>query len=216
MLLDARHKDVGSTATYLGDAGTLKSLLDRVNAADVQQKVGRYDPIYVKTLANFASLSRSSVSLKMNHRSLRDLADWYVFDILKIDREGFKNRSFPIAKIVDCGVNYKPDLSREEKYRAVLKARLSPAEYEKTIADIEEDAREKMMVVINHVDQSLQSSPIDATTGPDITESSSPNKPKPQKNIVVLGDHTRPSIVNATDNVEKLNLLMVAVAEIKK
>jgi hypothetical protein len=50
MLLDARYKDICSTKTYLGDSATLKALLKRINADDVTQKVGQYDPIFVKTL----------------------------------------------------------------------------------------------------------------------------------------------------------------------
>jgi hypothetical protein len=35
ILLDARHKDVSSTMTYLADSGTLKSLLDQVDPHSV-------------------------------------------------------------------------------------------------------------------------------------------------------------------------------------
>jgi hypothetical protein len=58
ILLNACHKDVSSTMMYLADSGTLKSLLDQVDPYSVHQRVGRYDPIFVKTLDNFAALNQ--------------------------------------------------------------------------------------------------------------------------------------------------------------
>jgi hypothetical protein len=45
------------------------------------QKVGQYDPLFVKILDNFATLSRASgdLSSKFNSKSLHELADWYLF-----------------------------------------------------------------------------------------------------------------------------------------
>jgi hypothetical protein len=54
ILLDARHKDIFGTKTYLGDSGTLKALMDRSGMDDDPlQKVGRYNPIYVEILSKF-------------------------------------------------------------------------------------------------------------------------------------------------------------------
>ena len=86
ILLDAHHKDTCSTMTYLGDLAILKALLNCINTNYVTQKVGWYNPIYVKTVDRFAALSCSSGNLshKLNDKNLLELADWYVFFIFRI------------------------------------------------------------------------------------------------------------------------------------
>jgi hypothetical protein len=58
ILLDARHKYISSRMTYLGNAGTLKALVEHVDLNNVHHRVGLYQPIYIKVLDNFALLNK--------------------------------------------------------------------------------------------------------------------------------------------------------------
>ena len=160
ILLDARHKDTCSTMTYLGDSATLKALLDRINANDVTQKAGRYNPIYVKTVDSLAALSRSSgdLSHKLNDKNLSELADWYVFSILKINPVNFRNHTFSLAQIFDCAMQYKPDLSVQQEYETILKEKLDEEDYALVIASIQETQDQRVMTLVNHL-QNVTSKP---------------------------------------------------------
>jgi integrase len=117
--LDARHKDISGTKTYLSDSGTLHTLLVRSGLDQPLQRVGRYCPIYVSVLAKFESLCRSagggSLWSKLNDRSLGEVADWFIHTILKIDKELCAANRMNIAAIVDKSTQYTPTAQSTHK-----------------------------------------------------------------------------------------------------
>ena len=84
ILLSARHKNISSTATYIGDSGTLKALLDRIDPKDtMSNRVGEWEPIHIKSSHQFANANmRSNQYIK----PLPELAKWYILDVVKIPR----------------------------------------------------------------------------------------------------------------------------------
>jgi hypothetical protein len=212
ILLDARHKDTCSTMTYLGDSATLKALLDRINANDVTQKVGRYNPIYVKTVDSFAALSRSNgdLSHKLNDKNLSELADWYVFFILRIDPENFRNHAFSIAQIFDCAMQYKPDLTVQQKYETILKEKLDEEDYAEVMSSIQETQDQRVMTLVNHL-QSITSKP----SIPEVAKKNETAK-STKKNIVEFSRNFRVESNKAQSKADKVGLLVAAAKEVEK
>jgi hypothetical protein len=218
MLLDARHKDICSTKTYLGDSATLKALLKRINADDVMQKVGRYDPIFVKTLDNFASLSRASgdLSSKLNSKSLHEVADWYVFLVLKIDRESFQGEQFTVAQIVEHACTHKPSVpeNKEPKYKAILKEKLNIEEYETVLQEIKENQEERVLVAVNHLGPADLPSGIVIVSDKQKAKGGPPDEP--MENIVAFQKDYRKEVNMAKSKAETIFLLVSAAKELQK
>ena len=87
MLLDPRHASIASTSTYLGDAATLFALYKRLGMSDLSQRVGPYMPIFIKSLGNFISIAtENDLKNGLNTKNLPELAAWFVFDVMEVDR----------------------------------------------------------------------------------------------------------------------------------
>ena len=78
VLQSAHHSDISSTAKYLGDAGTLKSLMD---PNDPHHQVGRWQPIHINTIESFTAINIESSQYT---KPLPDLASWYIFNTLHV------------------------------------------------------------------------------------------------------------------------------------
>jgi integrase len=129
IMSDARHRDINGTSTYLSDSGTLHTLLERAGGDQPLQRVGRYCPIYVHVLAKFESLCRSagggSLFSHLNNRSLGDLADWYTYSILKIDKEVWMSRRISIATVVDVSIQHIPTAHNTSNHTQALQTLLT-------------------------------------------------------------------------------------------
>ena len=83
ILLDARHENAISTATYLQDAATLCGIHLRLALPDSKHKVGRYQPIYLHTPSSMQSIVSNDDTSKPNHiMLLPDLATWFIKDVM--------------------------------------------------------------------------------------------------------------------------------------
>lgn len=88
ILLDARHGSVLSTKTYLQDAGTTFGLYHQLGKNDLEQRIGRYSPIYVHCPENILAVAREGDPRNgPNQRSLPELADWFLFDLMSVSRD---------------------------------------------------------------------------------------------------------------------------------
>ena len=212
ILLDARHKNVTSTVTYLSDSGALKSLLDRVDPHSVRHRVGRYDPIYVKTLDNFAALNQvdGNPSHRLNVKSLSLLADWYVSDCLQIDIANF--RRFSIAQIFNFACAYKPDLTIQQELEDGLKEKLRPEDYDWAIERIEKCFNERTKGLMNHVQTSTTQTTSELVAGAE--EKKKPSEQPATKNIVVLSKNYSQEVSAATSKFDKISLLVAGAAEV--
>jgi hypothetical protein len=152
IMLDARHKDISSTMTNLGDAGTLKALVEHVDPNNVRHRVGLYQPIYIKVLDNFASLNKCerNPGHKQNQMNLHELADWYVFKVLNF-QDSANLKRFSIAQIFNLATDYKPDLILEEKVEETLKTELSPGMFKWVWEAINKASDERVKSVMNHI-----------------------------------------------------------------
>lgn len=122
ILLSARHSDISSTATYLGDSSTLKALLDRISPNDPRHHVGKWESIHISTLDTFASINIESSKYT---KALPELANWYVFTILNVNPSDSQVSFMHIHRLA-CA--YTPNLTYEEKVKDILSKKLSPNE----------------------------------------------------------------------------------------
>ena len=81
ILLDARHKDIGSTATYLSDSGTWKALVDKIDKSNPNHQVGRFEPIKIDNLQSFSAL----IIQCRNKKSLTELSCWFCQTHMKVN-----------------------------------------------------------------------------------------------------------------------------------
>jgi hypothetical protein len=110
---------------------------------DLTHKVGKYHPIYIKTLDKFQSLARSTssagryLSSTINTKTIYELAEWYAFDVLKIKKESFRVNTFSVADVVNRYTAYMPHeasgASKKDELLALLKANLDASVFEKTV-----------------------------------------------------------------------------------
>ena len=214
ILLDARHKNVTSTVTYLSDSGALKSLLDRVDPHSVHQRVGRYDPIYVKTLDNFSALNQveGNPSHRLNVKTLSSLADWYVASCLRIDIANF--RRFSISQIFNIACAYKPDLTIQQEFEEGLKERLRPEDHDWAIERMECCFNERTKGLINHIQSTTAQTTSEVGGG--LQEKKKPSERSVTKNDVVLTKNYIQEVTVATSKIDKVTLLVAGAAEVRK
>jgi hypothetical protein len=199
ILNDARHKDISSTMTYLADSGTLKELVNRMAADDITQRVGVYQPIFVKTLDNFASLN----SGETNKKDLKELADWYVHSVLKIPEHNFQKWS--IHQINNVATEYKPDLSLQEELQELLKREINPASYDHVCCLIRDASDERVKAIMNQVKVVSTERPTVLPISTGLPETS--NQP--------VKDY-RQEVNKATNKYDKLVAMVQAIQEIKE
>jgi hypothetical protein len=218
ILLDARHKDISSTMTYLGDAGTLKALVERVDPNNVRHRVGPYQPIYIKTLDNFASLNkceRNPGGHKQNQMNLHELANWYVYIILNF-QDSANLKRFSIAQIFNLATDYTPDLTLEAKVEETLKKELNPGLFKWVWEAINKASDERVKSVMNHI--ATRTSP-PCLGQPKETESQSAVPVSPVSPVspdqVELSREYQKEVNRATTKAEKISLLLGAVTECK-
>jgi hypothetical protein len=209
ILLDARHKDVSSTMTYLADLGTLKSLLNQVDPHSVHQRVGRYDPIFVKTLNNFAALNQveGNPSHRLNNKSLSELADWYVQVVLHIDKANFC--PFSISQTFNIVCAYKPDLTIQQEVEEGLKEKLGPEDFKWALDRMETLYTERLKAMMNHINSTTQPTAVSPPKKPS-------EEPTPTKNIVVLSKSFKQEVNKATSKIEKMAILVAGAKEVEQ
>jgi hypothetical protein len=106
ILLDAFHEAVSSKMMYLGDSGTLKALVKRINQTNICHHLGHYEPICVKVLENFGALNMEQASEfhRENVEDLGQLSDWYISTVLNLCLPHSSNMSrFSITKLLNMG-----------------------------------------------------------------------------------------------------------------
>lgn len=144
ILLSARHKDTRSCATYLSDSGTMKALCARVKADDVNQRVGEWIPIHIDTHSTFAALN---VSSKQFIRSAVDLADWYVFEKLRVPRQP---GCMGLLEIHQLACEFVPDLTSDKALCKLLKENLPPGILQQALALFQKARDSKIMEAEQH------------------------------------------------------------------
>lgn len=142
ILLSARHKDISSTATYLSNSGTLKSLVDRLDKMSERHRVGQWEPIHIKTHDSFASLNMESMKFQ---KRLPDLSDWYVHEMLGIPRDS----RVSIAEVHRRVCMYTPNLTYEEEFRKELEKELAPAKVEYLLSLSNKATQERIKAALN-------------------------------------------------------------------
>jgi hypothetical protein len=143
ILLSARHSDISSTATYLGDSATMKALMDRTNPDDPRQRVGKWESIHISTLESFSTLNIESSKYT---KPLPELASWFVYDILGISKS---NKHVSFAQIHRTACAYTPDLTHEQKMKAILESKLSPQELAEVLALYKQGTNERIRAAMN-------------------------------------------------------------------
>ena len=145
ILLSARHKDIGSTATYLSDSGTLKALIDRLDKRSERHRVGRWEPIHINTHDSF---SRLNMEFSMNFlKPLPELAHWYVHEKIGIPRD----HRVSIADVHRRICNYIPDSTPEEDFRKELEKAVSPSKLEYLLSLHDKASNERIKAAQNPV-----------------------------------------------------------------
>ena len=96
----------------------MKALCSKVKADDVNQRVGEWLPIHIETHASYAALN---VPSKQFIKSAVDLADWYVFEKLKVPRQP---GCMGILEIYQLACEFVPDSTSEQALRKLLEENL--------------------------------------------------------------------------------------------
>jgi hypothetical protein len=223
ILTDARHEDMSSTMTHLGDSATLKTLVERIDSKNIRHFVGRCLPICVKIIDTFASTNlhqEGHVQMK-NKRSLGDLADWHVERVLNMDPSMLGK--FSIAHLFNVASKHKPDLSLETEVDALVKAKFTPEERKWARASLDKTERERARDVMNHVidtaaspGRSIEAEGAAAASGSEAAKEEAAKKAAPVKNVVEFQKDVRKEVNSTTDKCGKVALLIHATNEIKK
>jgi len=114
LLLSARHESVASMANCISDSGTMKELIDRIDAGNPDHHVGEWKPIHVKTCHNFARINMKSAQ---HQQALPDLARWWLVDVVGLP-PNFKEMS--VSSIHRHVNSFQPDLSVKAKINELL------------------------------------------------------------------------------------------------
>jgi len=103
---DMRHNSTASTKTYLADAATMFELVKSSSKDPKDTKVGVYRGILVKN----PEVVRKVLG-KKNKMTLVELANWYVFDILKADPKQMSINDI-FKKAFNKNSKYKPEAEK--------------------------------------------------------------------------------------------------------
>jgi hypothetical protein len=201
LLTDGRHKDGASTQTYVCDAATMYALYTRLGMTDPNQRVSPYQPIYVKTLSNFASISRQgNVRQAMNRMSLPDLATWYVYHVLEVSPD--LNLCDSVNQLCTTAVTYQaPKIDKDEIFKVL---------HEHLPAGVYNWAK-------NILDQALYLSEVNGETTLPTEASVVPLPPSnlTLENTLVTSCDYQDLYNRTSDKVEKVGVLVLAVNEIR-
>ena len=175
----ARHADMNMAMSYLSDSGTLQALVERTPVdLDVDNSVGLWKPIHVKTHSSFSQLNISS---RRFHRPLYQLAIWYLRELLQIPVQQSN-----ISTICAKACRFKPDQSLKEKYMRILKSNFSPEMCRHLMGLIEQDHRNKLRLATQQAaDATNDSTPFSllpqSSEAADDGDSDAPIQPPPSK-----------------------------------
>jgi hypothetical protein len=147
ILLSARHKDTRSCVTYLSDAGTMLALCDKIRSDDVNQRVGAWQPIHIKTHDAFAALN---VPSKKYIKGATDLADWYVFEKLGVPKDDQLGR-MTIYQIHQLACEFVPDLSTNMGLHKFLEQHLPAHLLQEALAMVSKVCSAKVLEAVHHV-----------------------------------------------------------------
>jgi hypothetical protein len=115
--MSARHKDLASMISYVGDNGTLFELFARIDPNDQREKVGTWVPIHLDALERWRSVNKKNLK---NNRHISELADWYVFT-----KAGCLREHMTIRAVCDECCAFQPQDTAEVQLNTILKAKLA-------------------------------------------------------------------------------------------
>jgi hypothetical protein len=115
--MSARHKDLASMISYVGDNGTLFELFARCDPNDQREKVGTWIPFHLDALERWKSVNKKNLR---NNRHISELADWYVFT-----KAGCLHECMTIRAICDQCCAFQPQDTAEVQLNTILKAKLA-------------------------------------------------------------------------------------------
>jgi hypothetical protein len=178
----------------------------------VHQRVGRYDPIFVKTLDNFAALNQveGNPSHRLNHKSLSELADWYVQVVLNLDKENMTR--FSISQIFNIACAYKPDLTIQQELEEGLKEKLGPEDLKWALDRMETSYTERLKAMMNHINSTTQQAATPVVEKPIKNPSEEPTG----ENIVVLSKDYKQEVNKATSKADKVTLFVAGATEVEQ
>jgi hypothetical protein len=203
LLLDARHKDVASTMTYLGDSATLFALHKLLGMNDPNQKVGPYLPIFVKVLSNFLTLStEGDLSTPINARSLSQISTWFVHHCLSVARTVVLKDC--ISRLCQKATELTPLPINTNEVDAILLANLSPRDY----SLVKQSMEGIIMRGSNAVHNETHSQP---GNHPE----SDPDSQQGKNQDIIDASHQIQLYNRATSKIDKVNILVLACQEIK-
>ena len=102
---DLRQKDAKTVMIYLGDSNTVATFRERHGGNILHNRVGPYNPIYIKCLDTWNSLYLAH-GVKFNKKSLYDVSSWFLFEKLKIDEMEFNNGNLILPDLINTVTNY--------------------------------------------------------------------------------------------------------------
>jgi hypothetical protein len=215
ILQSACHLDMWSVTTYLGDAGTLKQLLNKISKDDPCHKVSEWEPIHMMTLDAFAALNIPS---KKYIKSIIELAKWYVFDKLDIPSDSSLGL-LTYSQIHGHSIDFVADLSSEQEYTKQLQAYLLGPVYQNVVNLINKSNQAHVVQVVQHAIEIQQVStgaiilPA-ATPSPHQTDSTKHCKYNPDKLIQCSKDFQSMAAKRSLLKPELLDIIVQAVGEV--
>ena len=169
--MSARHKDLASMISYVGDNGTLFELFARIDPNDQREKVGSWVPIHLDALERWRSVNKKNLK---NNRHISELADWYVFT-----KAGCLRERMTIRAVCDQCCSFQPQDTAEVQLNAILSAKLAddPETLQLVLALLQQDRcnrdrthlRNRLIVESFTLDHEI------ATTAADVTADDATN-----------------------------------------
>ena len=218
ILNDARHKSINSTKTYVCDSGALKVLFSRAGADMVRHKTGPYLPIFMNTMSKFDALTRDLNHKHKTHKTLYELADWYLVEKVKISRALLDVTDLNIPQLmskvtlftIPPTADIPAQLPALESFKAFLSTKMNDYDIKKAMLLLNESTATQVQQATNHLESVL-------TQGTNaekfIIDSKSVEKKSTQDcsaGYVVLDKNYQQAVKDTRDKKDKLSLIVIA------
>ena len=139
------------------------ALCSKVRSDDVNQRVGAWQPIHIKTHDAFAALN---VPSKKYIKSATDLADWYVFEKLGVPQDDQLGR-MTFYQIHQLACEFVPDLSTNMGLHKLLEQHLPGHLLQEALAMVSKVCSERVLEAVHHVNAVQQKALLDSTQNAD-------------------------------------------------
>ena len=117
---DMQHKSISTTGIYAADSGSTTILQERHGGGVTNNRVGPYHPIRVVCKHNWLE-TMQSCHLPKNNKTLAVLAEWYIFDRVKINRNRFDSpHGYTVAALVDLVTSHTVESSLPTRISATV------------------------------------------------------------------------------------------------